>query len=121
MHLFFGSFLPPSADVFSYAFSKDEMLNICKESLSMLFTEYDDYFDQLTVNFCKSIYRIVGKKFKTAEKVPLKLIERSFAKANDQDSKMLSLLFGTCGLMSLESGVDLLTTILNSGSARESS
>ena len=48
------------------------MLLICKDSLSILFRKFDDYFEELTVNLCKMIYTIVGIKWAEDSKISIK-------------------------------------------------
>jgi len=114
--MFFRSFVPnkmTSVEFQNYAFSKAEIVNICKESLSILFRDYDQFFEQLTVNFAKTLYRICRQDWQSDCKIDILRIERSFAQANDQDVKMMNLLFGTVGLLSLEKNSDILSEIFN--------
>lgn len=36
------------------------MLFICKDSLGLLFREFDSYFEELTLNLCKMIFKLIG-------------------------------------------------------------
>jgi hypothetical protein len=105
MHLFFQAYIPQ--DQFGvqegdYAFSRKEIINICRESLSILFAEYDDFAASLCKNLAKSIYLICGQKWDAVEPISLRRLERSFKQANDLEVKMLSLLYGTIGLINID-------------------
>lgn len=79
---------------------RKEIINICMESLSILFAEYDDFAVSLCKNLAKSIYLICGQK--CGEPISLRRLERSLKQANDLEVKMLSLLCGTIGLINID-------------------
>lgn len=69
----------------------------------MLFREFDSYFEELTLNLCKMIYNLIGVNWKDPDaRITIDQIERSFLKANEADAKMINLLFGTVGLLSVD-------------------
>ena len=103
MRLFFRSYVPfinGKRDCNTYCFSRKEMLFICRDSLSMLFREFDAYFEELTLNLCKMIYNICNINWRTQDsRISIDQIEHSFLSANEADAQMVNLLFGTVGLL----------------------
>jgi hypothetical protein len=66
MHLFFQSYIPKGKfdeQEGDYNFSRKEIINICSESLSILFADYDEFAVSLCRNLAKSIYLICGLKW----------------------------------------------------------
>lgn len=107
MRLYFVSYVPivnGQRDIESYAFSRHEMVQICKDSLRLLAHEFDSYFEELSVNLAKMIYKIVGLRWEDMQPITIKMLVRSFRMANNEDSKMMNLLFGTVGLLNIDEG-----------------
>ena len=66
MHLFFQAYIPKGKfdeQEGDYNFSRKEIINICSESLSILFSDYDEFAVSLCKNLAKSIYLICGLKW----------------------------------------------------------
>ena len=67
--------------------------------MQIFFNDNDDFKTQLSINFAKQIYQILNIKWADKTPVPLQVLLDSIAKANENDNKLLSLLYDSVGVM----------------------
>lgn len=96
-----------------YEFTKEDIIALCRSALFIMFKQEDEYFNELTTNFAKYIYQLLGINWSDQMKIPLRMLQECFKKANQYDHQLLSLLYGSVGLISLESRSDGLEGILS--------
>lgn len=86
-------------------------MKICTSCIRVLFRSKDDYFEELCINFAKIIYQIMetpwSKDPDKPNKISIKALKRTILSAHGFDEDMLSLLYGTIGLISLNEKRDL--------------
>lgn len=68
-------------------------MKVCDSTLKIFFNENDDFKTQLSINFAKQIYQILDIKWMDKRPVPLQVLLDSIARANENDNKLLSLLY----------------------------
>lgn len=83
-----------------YCFSQQDILQLCRSALHVLGTR-DQFFEELSLNFAKFIYIMIDRKWSDTSPIPLQLLSSSFKKANDNDKKILFLVYGSIGIMSV--------------------
>lgn len=75
---------------------------MCKSALhSLLNDTQDEFFESLSYNFAKFIYQIIGYKWDCGETVSYSELMHCVSKANKNDFKLLSLIFGDVGMIDL--------------------
>ena len=68
----------------------------------------DFFFNEMSVNFAKYIYQIINIKFNSEQTIPVYKLQENFKKANEYDSRLLTLLYGSVGIMSLTEDTKIL-------------
>ena len=103
MTLFLKAFAPEglSEDQFrSHSFTRREIIAMCRSALQQLLHEdQEGFFEQLSVNFAKFIYQIIGYKYEEGKNISFNELMHSVSKANKNDFKLLSLIFGDVGMI----------------------
>ena len=114
MDLFLSSFVPKDYEgrPQDYEFSQDEILGCCRSCLAVLFREHNDvFFHEITENYAKIIYQILNLKWSDdpskQTSVPLRKLKKTICEADGYERDMLSLLYGSVGLMSLNDRQEL--------------
>lgn len=57
-----------------------------------------DFITEMSVNFAKYIYTVLGVKFGD-NLIPVSKLQENFKKANAYDAKLLTLMYGSIGIM----------------------
>lgn len=57
-----------------------------------------DFITEMSVNFAKYIYTVLGVKFGD-NFIPVSKLQENFKKANAYDAKLLTLMYGSIGIM----------------------
>lgn len=108
--LFLRAYVPKllkGEDIDNYLFGKEDILTIAKECLEPLFqVTDDDFFLMLYTNYAKIIYKIIGLEWnqdpaKEEKKISLRRLKNSICKADGYERDMLTLMYGTTGIMEL--------------------
>ncbi len=62
----------------------------------------DDFFEELSLNFAKFIYLMIDRKWSDTSPIKLLQLANSFKRANDNDKKILFLVYGSISIMSVQ-------------------
>jgi hypothetical protein len=84
----------------THHFSQQDILQLCRSALHVL-GKRDEFFEELSLNFAKFIYMMIDRQWSDTSPIPLQLLTHSFKKANDNDKKILFLVYGSIGIMSV--------------------
>lgn len=75
---------------------------MCSSALEqLLHRDQEGFFEQLSVNFAKFIYQIIGYKYEEGRNISFNELMHSVGKANKNDYKLLSLIFGDVGMIDI--------------------
>ena len=69
----------------NYEFTKEDIIALCRSALFIMFKHEDEYFTELTTNFAKYIYQLLAVSWNVERKIPLKMLQECFKKANQYD------------------------------------
>ena len=64
----------------------------------------DDFFEELTINFAKYIYQVLNLRWNENKTISIYEVQENFKKANEYDKRLLILLYGSVGIMSIDVG-----------------
>lgn len=87
-------------DYLNYKFTWDEIILLCREALHVLGTK-DSFFDELSLNFAKYVYQVLHLDWNSDTKISANVIVENIKKTNEYDRRLLTLLYGSVGIMSV--------------------
>ena len=108
--LFLRAYVPKhlkGEQIDKHKFGKEDILKIARDCLEPLFqVTNDDFFHMLYTNYAKIIYKIIGLEWnqdpvKKEKKISLRRLKNSICKAEGYERDMLTLMYGTTGIMEL--------------------
>ena len=112
--LFLRAYVPSTLhgeEIDKYKFTKDDILKLSKYCLEPLFKETGDrFFEELYTNYAMIICRIIGMDTDEGSKqqISLRRLKKNICKAEGYERDMLTLLYGSTGIMQLESKTNFL-------------
>ena len=90
-------------DYLHHQFTREEIISLCREALHCMNTK-DDFFEELTINFAKYIYQVLNLRWNENKTISIYEVQENFKKANEYDKRLLILLYGSVGIMSIDVG-----------------
>ena len=85
----------------NYEFTQQDIIQLCRSALHVL-GKRDDFFEELSLNFAKFIYLMIDRKWSDTSPIKLLQLANSFKRANDNDKKILFLVYGSISIMSVQ-------------------